>query len=350
MTAMERRRLGRSGYEVNSVCLGTMTFGLQTDEPEARRQMDMALERGVDFFDTAELYAVPPSAGTYGVTESIIGRWLADRRNRDKVFLATKIAGEGVPWIRDGQNRIDRKNLLSAVDASLDRLQTDWIDLYQLHWPNRGSYHFGQHWDYEGGPGSTAEALEEMQETLETLAELVSRGKIRFVGLSNETSWGTMKYLETAERLGLPRMVSIQNEYSLLKRLFEPDLAEIALREEVGLLAWSPLATGLLTGKYASMKRPEGSRWSIEKRSIHRDTAAAHRAVAAYHEVAARHEMDPVHLSLAFVHSRPFVTSTIIGARTSDQLAHNLAAFDRPLSNEIVRDLEAVRREYPMPF
>ncbi len=327
-----------------------MTFGLQTDEPEARRQMDMALERGVDFLDTAELYAVPPSVATYGVTESIIGRWFADRKNRDKVFLATKIGGEGVPWIRDGQNRIDRKNLLSAVDASLDRLGTDWIDLYQLHWPNRGSYHFGQHWGYEGGPGSTAEALGDIQETLETLGELLSQGKIRFVGLSNETSWGTMKYLETAERLGLPRMVSIQNEYSLLKRLFEPDLAEIALREDVGLLAWSPLATGLLTGKYASTKRPEGSRWSIEKRSIHRDTPAAHGAVVAYHEVAARHGVDPVHLSLAFVHSRPFVTSTIIGARTSDQLAHNLAAFDRALSEETLQDIEAVRREYPMPF
>jgi aryl-alcohol dehydrogenase-like predicted oxidoreductase len=347
---MEKRRLGRSGHEVGAVCLGTMTFGLQTDEPEARRQMDIALERGVDFFDTAELYAVPPSAETYGVTESIIGRWFADRKNRDKVFLATKIGGEGVPWIREGHNRIDRKNLLSAVESSLERLQTDWIDLYQLHWPNRGSYHFGQHWAYQGGPGSTEKALSDIQETLETLGQLVSQGKIRFVGLSNETAWGTMKYLETALRHGLPRIVSIQNEYSLLKRLFEPDLTEIALREEVGLLAWSPLATGLLTGKYASKVRPKGSRWSIEARSIHRDTPAAHRAVAAYQDLAARHGVDPVHLSLAFVHTRPFVTSTIIGARTSEQLEHNLGAFDLTLSEEILQDINTVRREYPMPF
>ncbi len=327
-----------------------MTFGMQTDEAEAYRQMDMALDEEVNFFDTAELYAVPPSSATYGVTEEIIGRWFAKRKNRDKVFLATKIAGEGIPWIRNGENRIDRKNLISAVDASLKRLQTDWVDLYQLHWPNRGSYHFGQHWKYAGGPGSTADALRDVQETLETLGELVSQGKIRFVGLSNETAWGTMKYLQTAESRGLPRVVSIQNEYSLLKRLFEPELAEIALREDVGLLPWSPLATGLLTGKYASGVRPEGSRWSLEERSIHRDTPAAHAAVAEYLRIAEGYGIDPVHLSLAFVNSRPFVTSTIIGATTCDQLAHELQAFDRLLPAAVFDEIEAVRRAYPMPY
>ncbi len=347
---MQYRPLGTTDLSVSTVCLGTMTFGRQNSEADGHAQLDYALDHGVNFIDTAELYAVPPTAETYGKTEAIIGNWFAARKNRDRVILATKIAGDGIAWIREGQNVIDRKNLRLAVEASLARLRTDYIDLYQLHWPNRGSYHFGQLWKYQGGNPDTSAAVENMFDVLQTLGELVAEGTIRHAGLSNETSWGTMQYLRLAEQHGLPRMASIQNEYSLLNRLFEPDLAEVALREKVGLLAWSPLATGLLTGKYADGARPEGSRWSISTGRNQRDTPQAHRAVAAYAQVAVEHGLSLPQLAIAFVNSRPFVTSTIIGATTLPQLEENLAAFDVTLSDEVLDAITAVRRDFPIPY
>lgn len=346
---METRKLGNTDITVSPVCLGTMTFGTFTDEAEAFRQMDYALEQGVNFFDTAELYAVPPTAETYGATERIIGRWFAARQSRDKVFLATKIAGKGTSWIRGGQARIDAANIQKAVTASLERLQTDVIDLYQLHWPNRDSYHFGQVWNYSGGAGTNREVEENILEVLEALQTQIRAGHIRFIGLSNETAWGTMQYLRHAEARGLPRVVSIQNEYSLLQRLFEPDLGETALREQVGLLAWSPLATGLLSGKYAGGAKPSRSRWSRHPGG-HRDTEQAHAATDAYLQTARKHGIDPVHLALAFVHGRPFVTSTIIGATTLAQLRHALPAFSLTLSEELLSDIAAVRRRFPVPY
>lgn len=345
---MRRNLLGRTGLEVSLICLGTMTWGEQNTEAEGHEQMDYALDQGVDFFDTAELYAVPPRAETQGRTEEIIGSWFAKTGNRDKVILASKVAGPGLPWIRDAQP-YTKDTIAQSVEGSLKRLQTDYIDLYQLHWPNRGSYHFGQHWGY--APKFDAGRVEaEMVGILEALDGLVKAGKLRHVGLSNETSWGTMKWLGLAEKHGLPRMASIQNEYSLLCRLFDTDLHEIALAEDCGLLAWSPLATGMLSGKYANGARPAGSRWSIEQRGLARDTQNAHKAVAAYHEVAAKHGLDPCQMALAFVNRRPFLTSNIIGATSMEQLKLAIDSAEITLSDACLKDIEAVTRDYPVPY
>ncbi len=352
--AMDYRTLGTTDLRVSSVCLGTMTFGTQNSEEDGHRQLDMALEHGINFIDTAELYAVPPSPHTYGRTEEILGTWLASRGTRESVILATKIAGSGPKWIREGTNRIDGANIRAAVEGSLHRLQTDYIDLYQLHWPNRGSSHFGQVWNYAGGDlegeGSSEAVRENMIEVLQTLGDLQRAGVIRHVGLSNETSWGTMQYLQIARELGLPRMVSIQNEYNLLNRLFEPDLAETALREQVGLLAWSPLATGLLTGKYARGQRPEGSRWSLLSSRSHRDTTQAHRAVEAYAALAREAGLTLPQLALGFVHSRPFVTSVIIGATTTEQLEHNIQGCNTSVNPDVLEGIRSIRREFPLAY
>jgi aryl-alcohol dehydrogenase-like predicted oxidoreductase len=343
------RKLGNTDLDVSAICLGTMTWGTQNTEAEGHEQMDYALSQGVNFFDTAEMYAVPPSPETYGKTESIIGTWFAKRKNRDKVILATKIAGNGLKWIRDGSS-ITGETIKLAVEGSLRRLQTDYIDLYQLHWPNRGSYHFGQQWNYKIKNSTNEQELDNFVEVLEALQSLIAAGKIRHVGLSNETAWGTMKYLHLAETRGLPRMQSIQNEYSLLYRLHEPDLMEISLREKVGLLAWSPLATGLLTGKYAHGARPPGSRWTLSKRFNQRDTPQAHAAVERYLGIAKKHGLDPAQMAIAFVLSRPFVTSAIIGATNMQQLKTNIAAAELSLGEEVLADIAAVRRDFPMPF
>jgi aryl-alcohol dehydrogenase-like predicted oxidoreductase len=343
------RKLGNTNLEVSALCLGTMTWGRQNTEEEGHAQMDMALDHGVNFFDTAEMYAVPPTPETYGKTETIIGNWFSKKKNRDKVILASKIAGVGLRWIRGGEG-IDRKNLLAALEDSLKRLQTDYIDLYQLHWPNRGSYHFGQFYKYNPDPKDTSSVLENFEEVLQTLQEFIQQGKIRHVGLSNETAWGVMNYLSLSKEKNYPRMVSIQNEYSLLYRLFEPDLSEIALRENVGLLAWSPLATGMLSGKYRQGKVPEGTRWTILKKHNQRNTKQAHGAVDAYLEVAKKHGLHPVQMALSFVTSRPFVTSNIVGATSTEQLKVNLESIHTTLSPEVLADIDLVRRDYPIPF
>ncbi len=343
------RPLGRTGLNVSLICLGTMTWGRQNTEAEGHAQMDYALSRGVNFFDTAEMYAVPPNAETYGKTEAIIGTWFKKTGNRSKVILATKVAGPGLPWVRGGQAVIDRKNIKEALDGSLKRLQTDYIDLYQLHWTNRGSYAFNQLWSYNP-KFKPEEVRENFLEVLETLGELVKEGKIRHAGLSNETAWGTMNWLRLSEERGLPRMASIQNEYSLLYRLFEPDMHEIAMAENVGLLAWSPLATGMLSGKYLNGKRPKGSRWTLLSNRSARDTLQANDAVRAYMAVAKKHKLDVCQMALAFVNSRPFVTANIIGATTMQQLKANIDSVDLTLSPEVLRDIDEVRRDFPIPY
>lgn len=345
---MQYRTLGRTGIKVSLICLGTMTWGRQNTEQEGHQQMDYALDQGVNFFDTAEMYAIPPNADTYGKTEEIIGTWFAKTGKRDQVVLASKIAGPALPWIRGGNYKIDRKNILEALEDSLKRLQTDYIDLYQLHWPNRGSYNFGQHWDFTPRFDPKAEE-ENFIEVLETLEECRKAGKIRHVGLSNETSWGTMKWLRLSEERDLPRMASIQNEYSLLCRHFDSDLQEIALSEDIGLLAWSPLATGMLSGKYLDGARPSDSRWTLLNKPP-RDTEMAQNAVRDYMRVADKHGLDVCQMALAFVNSRPFVTANIIGATTMEQLKSNIASVDITLSDACLDDIQAVYRTYPIVF
>lgn len=343
------RKLGRTGLDVSVIGLGSMTWGLQNTQDEGFEQMDYALDQGVNFFDTAEMYAVPPSKDTFGKTEAIIGNWFAARGNRDKVILATKITGPGLPWVREGKNRIDRKNIQLALEDSLKRLQTDYVDLYQLHWPNRGSYHFGQIWKYTPDFDPETER-ENFLEVLQTLDEFIKQGKIRHIGLSDETAWGTATWLQLAEQHGLPRMASIQNEYSLMCRHFEPDLSEMCLHEDVGLLAWSPLVQGMISGKYLDGARPAGARLTIDPRGSSRLNAQTEAAIRRYIYLAEQHQLDVCQMALAFVNNRPFLTSTLIGATTMAQLKSNIDSINIELSDEVIQQIEHIRREYPMPF
>lgn len=347
---MQYSPLGRTGLQVSRICLGTMTWGEQNTQSEAFEQMDYAVGQGVNFFDTAELYAVPPKAETQGKTEEIIGNWFESRGGRDKIILATKITGPGIGWIRGGNAPINRQTMRDAVDQSLKRLKTDYIDLYQLHWPNRGSYHFGQQWSFPREKHDNHKIESNFIEVLETAKDLIALGKIRHIGLSNETSWGTMNYLRLAEKHGLPRMASIQNEYSLTCRIFEPDLAEIAVQEDVGLLAWSPLAAGALSGKYLNGKLPPGSRRTLGSRHQHRVNETTDRAIESYVRIALKHDLDPCQMAIAFVLSRRFTTAAIIGATTMDQLKTDIASHAITLSDDMLRDIESVRRAYPMPY
>ncbi len=346
---MRYRKLGRTNLEVSVIGLGTMTWGFQNTQAQGFEQMDYALAHGINFFDTAEMYAIPPSAETFGTTESIIGNWFASQKNRDKVILASKITGPGLSWVRDGKNYIDRKNILLAVEGSLKRLQTDYIDLYQLHWPNRGSYHFGQIWDY--APAFDAQAEEEnFLEVLHTMQELITAGKIRHIGLSNETAWGMMKWLQLSEQNSLPRMASIQNEYSLLCRHFEPDLGEIAIHEDCGLLAWSPLCRGMLSGKYLNGARPQGARITIETRPEHRVLPQTDAAITKYIALARQFDLDVCQMALAFVNDRPFVTSTLIGATNMQQLKNNIDSISLELPAEVHQRIDKIRRKFPMLY
>lgn len=346
---MKYKQLGRTDLMISLIGLGTMTWGRQNTQAEGFQQMDYAFEQGINFFDTAEMYAIPPTAETYGSTETIIGNWFAHNKNRQQVILASKIAGPGLPWIRDGHSVIDKNNIMAAVDSSLRRLQTDYIDLYQLHWPNRGSYHFGEIWQY--APQANKQALEEnFIEVLETLNELIIAGKIRHIGLSNETAWATSKYLELSEKHSLPRIVSMQNEYSLLCRHFEPDLSEIALQEDCGLLAWSPLTRGMISGKYLNGAVPEGSRLSLDMRREHRLSPQTDAAIEAYIKLAKEHQLDVCQMALAFVNQQAFVSSTLIGATNMQQLKSNIDAINLDLSDEVLSAINALRRRHPMPF
>ena len=344
---MQYRQLGRTGVEVSALCLGTMTFGEQNTEAEAHAQLDRALAAGINFIDTAEIYPVPPRAETQGRTESCIGSWLARRHCRDRVVLATKVAGSGdwLPYLRGGSPRLNRAHIEAAVNASLRRLQTEVIDLYQLHWPDRKTNFFGK-LGYEHDASDRSIPL---LETLEVLDGLVQAGKIRFVGVSNETPWGLMSYLGLADRHGLPRPISIQNPYNLLNRTFEVGLAEIALREDCGLLAYSPLAFGVLSGKYLDGARPSGARLTLFTRFDRYSNPQGQAASAAYVSLARKYGLDSAQMALAFVTSRPFVTANIIGATTLGQLAVDLGSIDLTLPAGVLEEIEQIHRGQPNP-
>ncbi|MFP4603615.1 MAG: NADP(H)-dependent aldo-keto reductase [Halochromatium sp.] len=344
---MNQRPLGKTDLWVSELCLGTMTFGEQNSEAEAFAQLDRAVDAGINFIDTAEIYPVPPRAETQGATERFIGNWLAERGGRERLIIASKVAGPGdwIDYLRMPGRRLDRANIEAAVDASLARLRTDYLDLYQLHWPDRETNYFGQ----LGYSHSAQDDSVPLLETLEALGDLVRAGKIRHVGLSNETPWGTMRMLALAETHGLPRMVSIQNPYSLLNRSFEVGLAEVAIRERCGLLAYSPLAFGMLSGKYLDGARPAGARLTLFSRFDRYSSAQAEWATAEYCAIARRHGLDPAQMALAFVTSRPFVTSNIIGATTLEQLESNLGSVALRLSQEVLDEIEAVHRRQPNP-
>jgi aryl-alcohol dehydrogenase-like predicted oxidoreductase len=344
---MNQRPLGQTDLRVSELCLGTMTFGEQNTEADAFAQLDRAVDAGINFIDTAEIYPVPPVAETQGATERFIGHWLAQRGGRDRLVLASKVAGPGdwIDYLRMPGRRLDRANIEAALDASLERLGTDYIDLYQLHWPDRPTNYFGQ----LGYQHQVQDDSVPLLETLQVLGDLVQAGKIRYVGLSNETPWGTMRMLELAERHGLPRMVSIQNPYSLLNRTFEVGLAEVAIREQCGLLAYSPLAFGMLSGKYLGGARPQGARLTLFSRFDRYSNEQAEWATAEYCAIARRHGLDPAQMALAFVTGRPFVTSNIIGATTLEQLETNLASVEVSLSQEVLEEIEAVHQRQPNP-
>jgi len=348
---LQRRELGRTGIQVSQLCLGSMTWGSQNDQAQADEQIACSLEAGVDFIDTAEMYPTTPmSAETLGDTESIIGRWLQRTGRRDEVVLATKVTGNGPAWMFGGHD-IGASRLREAVEGSLRRLQTDRIDLYQLHWPNRGSYHFRQHWRFDATGQSSAAMQDHVDEVLRTAAELVGEGKIRAIGLSNESAWGTMQFLKAAERHSdLPRVATVQNEYNLLCRLFDTDMAELSHHEDVGLLAFSPLAAGMLSGKYAGDALPDGSRRAQNASLGGRWTAQAVAATEAYVSLAREHGLDPSQMALAFCLRRPFMTSVILGATSMAQLRTALGAAEVTLSEELMTAIDALRREHPLPM
>lgn len=344
---MQYRKLGDSDVDVSVISLGTMTWGQQNTQEQAFAQMDYARDQGVNFFDTAELYSIPPRAETYGSTEMIIGRWLHQRGCRDRIVLASKIAGPGVGWvdhIRQGKTRFNSVTIGEALDNSLTRLQTDYIDLYQLHWPERSTNFFGAL-----GYQPHEDSFTPVAETLEALAAQVQAGKIRYIGLSNETPWGVMSFLDAAREFNLPRVVSVQNPYNLLNRSYEVGLAEISWRERCGLLAYSPLGFGVLSGKYLDQQQPSGARITLWPDYQRYSSPQAEEATARYVTLARRHGFDAAQMALAYVNSRKFLTSTIVGATTMPQLRSNIASIDLELDDEVVAGIEAIHRDIPNP-
>lgn len=350
---MQYNKLGSTDINVSKACLGTMTFGKQNDQADANAQIEYALEQGVNCLDTAEMYAVPPSKETQGATERIIGNWLKNNPQwRSKIVLLTKIAGTGISYIREG-DKIRAKHIQSALDGSLKRLQTEYIDVYQLHWPNRTVPHFNQHWfgKADFSKVDAAQEEEEMLEVLEALNDCVKAGKIRHCGLSNETPWGIEKYLQLAKTHDLPKMVSVQNEFNLIQSKDHPYVTESCVLNDVAYLPWSPLGGGVLSGKYLGGKCPEGSRWSFRGRHGNfRNQEPVHQAVAAYAKIAKKYDMTPSQLSLAWVNQFDWVTSNIIGATKMSQLKENLAAFEMTLSQEALEEIYEVKRQYPIPY
>ena len=348
---MKYRKLGTTDLNVSVICLGTMTFGEQNSQQEGFDQMDYALDRGVNFFDTAELYAVMPRKETYGKTEEIIGNWFHERKNRDKIILASKIASksDGLEWIREGSENLgfDKKNMNAAIDASLRRLKTDYIDLYQLHWPERKVPKFGQ-LDYKHDPKDNNWTT--IEEVLFNLNELIKAGKVRHVGLSNETPWGMMKFLEVAKQKNLPRMMSVQNVYSLVNRVFDIGHSEVAIKENCGLLAYSPLAGGRLSGKYIGGTNPKNARYTLwPQRFSRHHTERGEKAIDKYVSLANKYGIPPSTFANAFVNDRPFVTSNIIGATTMSQLKENIDSIDIKLTEEMHSDIADVHLTNPNP-
>ncbi len=346
---MEYRELGRTGVNVSALTLGTMTFGEQNTEAEGHAQMDYAVDSGINIFDAAEIYPIPPKPETQGRTEEVIGTWLAARKNRDKVLIATKVAGRSttIDWLRDKPATLSRQSpaqILEAVDKSLARLKTDYIDLYQLHWPDRPMRIF-EGLEYVRLPGDA----HPIHDILSTLGKLVADGKVRFIGLSNETPWGVMTFLRLAEQHGLPRPVSIQNAFNLVNRSFEVGLSEIFYQEQVSLLAYSPLGQGYLTGKYENGALPPGSRKTLFDRLGRYEKGNGPRAVSAYVALAKKHGLDPAQMAIRYAVSRPFVTSCIIGATSMAQLESDIEAINITLSDDVLEDIDQIHLDYPNP-
>ena len=350
---MKYSKLGSSGLDVSRVCLGSMTWGVQNTQQDADEQIAYALSKGINFIDTAELYPVAPSEQTYGDTERIIGNYFEkNKAQRSDVVLATKITGPGLPYIR-GASPISGETVIQALDESLKRLKTDYVDLYQLHWPNRTSPHFAKHWpnDINFSKVNREQETQQMLEILQALDDCVKAGKIRFCGLSDDTTWGINQYLKLSEKHSLPRMVSIQNEFNLLHTKDWPYLIENCVHEDIAYLPWSPLAAGALSGKYIDGARPEGSRWSFAQRNgLFRDTEQANDAIKAYVALADEFGITPAQLALAWCDKVDGVTSTIIGATTMTQLDENLKAFDIELSDQQMSQIGNVLKQYPSPF
>lgn len=347
---MQFKPLADTGILLPEICLGTMTFGEQNTQEEAFKQLDYALDQGLHFWDTAEMYPVPPKPETQGATERIIGNWIASRGGRDKLFLASKIAGpsQGGSHIRDGQTRFGADEISAAIDQSLSRLQTDYIDLYQLHWPQRPTNFFGK-LGYGNAEAAEDRAVTDLEETLTALQYEIKNGRIRYIGLSNETPWGTMKFLHLAEKLGLSKFVSVQNPYNLLNRTYEIGMSEIAKYEGVGLLAYSPLAFGYLSGKFRNGARPANARVTLFSRFSRYSNPESEWAVEQYAQLAEQHGLTLTQLALAFIKQQFFVTSTIIGATNLDQLKENIQAFEVNLSEEVLKGIEAIHRQQPNP-
>ena len=342
---MNYRKLGNTDLDVSTICLGTMTWGEQNTQEQAFEQMDYALDQGVNFWDTAELYAVPPKAETFGHTETIIGNWFEKNKKRDKVILATKVAGPSRKYLRNGENSFVGKNLDKAINDSLKRLKTDYIDLYQLHWPERNVNNFGKL-----GYTHKENSWNEFEDVLENLKKYIESGKIRYVGLSNETPWGVMKYLKLSKDKDLPRMMSIQNPYSLLNRSYEVGLAEISIREKIGCLAYSPLASGYLSGKYRNGNFPKGSRmerdfdfWTRYRKPN------VDKVVEEYFKISKKYDLDISQMSIKFCEVQDFMTSVIIGATTMEQLKTDIESVKVKLDENVIKEINEIQKIYPNP-
>ncbi len=343
---MKFRKLGTTDIDVSLICLGTMTWGTQNTEKDAFEQMDYAVSQGINFFDTAELYSVPPTSESFGKTEIIIGNWLEKRKNRDKIILASKVAGPGCDWIRGGGNNFDEKKIGEAIDGSLKRLKTDYIDLYQLHWPERSTNYFGSRdFQYNNKEGN----WNSFENILEALEKFIKSGKIRYIGMSNETPYGLSRYLEISKNKGAPRMMSVQNPYNLVNRTYEIGMSEISIREKCGLLVYYPLAAGALSGKYRNGKMPKDSRMALFKGWERHLNPLAMKAYDEYHQLAKDFNLTMVQLAQSFVNSRPFVTSNIIGATTMDQLKENVQSINIEFTDEMMSRVNKIHNNNPNP-
>ena len=343
---MKFKKLGTTDLDVSLICLGTMTWGTQNTEKDAFEQMDYSIDKGINFFDTAELYSVPPNSDSYGKTEAMIGNWFEKRKNREKIILATKVAGPGCNWIRGGGNNFNEKTIGEAINGSLKRLKTDYIDLYQLHWPERSTNFFGKRdytLDSEEGEWNSFESV------LKALEKFIKSGKIRYIGMSNETPYGLSKYIELSKNKNLPRMMSVQNPYNLVNRTYEIGMSEISIREKCGLLVYYPLATGALSGKYRKGQMPKNSRQALFKGWERHLNPLAMNAYEEYYKLAKEYDMTMAQLAQAFVNTRPFVTSNIIGATTMDQLKENIDSVNIELSHEIIERINMIHNNNPNP-
>ena len=343
---MKFKKLGTTDLDVSLICLGTMTWGTQNTEKDAFEQMDYSLSEGVNFFDTAELYSVPPNSDSYGKTEVMIGNWFEKRKNREKIVLASKVAGPGCNWIRGGKNNFDEKTIGEAIDGSLKRLKTDYIDLYQLHWPERSTNYFGTR---EYTVDSDEGTWNSFESVLEALGKFIKSGKIRYIGMSNETPYGLSKYIELSKSKKLPRMMSVQNPYNLVNRTYEIGMSEISIRERCGLLVYYPLATGALSGKYRNGQMPKNSRQALFKGWERHLNPLAMKAYEEYYKLAKENDMTMAQLAQAFVNTRPFVTSNIIGATTMEQLKENIDSVNIELSDEILNKIDVIHNNNPNP-